>query len=95
MPILPIGSPRCQCRTCGEFFNSPSVFDEHRVRGTCLTVAEMTIRGWLVNAAGLWVSRLHGETRAEARTRGQNSRLPAGPHPYPYPTLGGLERRVS
>lgn len=68
---------RCLCRTCGEFFNSATVFDSHRIRGECLSVPEMVARGWPKNPAGFWIERLHDETRAQARSRGQSGRLPA------------------
>jgi hypothetical protein len=53
---------RCRC-SCGQFFNSVSAFDRHRVgdwrdRGIqryCLTVLEMLAKGWTLNAAGFWV----------------------------------------
>ena len=56
---------RCRCDSCGEHFNSVSVFDRHRVgdwqeRGTrrqCLKVAQMQARGWSRNAGGFWVER--------------------------------------
>lgn len=54
----------CRCEACQQLFNSASVFDAHRVgdwkeRGShrrCLTVAEMSGKGWLTNAAGFWIS---------------------------------------
>ena len=77
--ILAPNTARCLCRACGEHFNSVSVFDEHRARGACLTVPVMAGRGWLVNPAGCWIARLRGESRTQARTRGQNGRLQAAP----------------
>lgn len=61
-----LGEARCQCAACGELFNRTRVFDRHRVgeyakagewvhNRRCLTVAEMTARGWRRNAAGFWV----------------------------------------
>lgn len=53
---------RCACSGCGEIFNSTSVFDRHRI-GTagvnrrCLTVEEMTARGFSRNARGFWRER--------------------------------------
>jgi hypothetical protein len=79
MAILHPNSSRCLCRACGEFFNSVSVFDEHRRAGRCLSGDEMRARGWLVSTAGFWITRLRGEPRMEARTRGQNSPLQAEP----------------
>jgi hypothetical protein len=58
---------RCQCPTCGEVFNSLSVFDRHRVGSfegpasacarRCLSVVEMAARGWSRNGAGYWIER--------------------------------------
>jgi hypothetical protein len=51
---------RCQCTSCKECFNRERVFERHRIgvhgvnRG-CLSVAEMTARGWYRNAAGFWI----------------------------------------
>jgi hypothetical protein len=80
---------RCQCTACGEYFNSTSIFDLHRVgpfaplRQTacerrCLTPEEMAARGYLRSAAGFWVKRLR-----EACT----ARVEAPPDPYPATTL--------
>lgn len=54
---------RCQCSACGEFFNSCSLFDRHRVGShanearerRCLSRNEMTARGWSVNSSGFWI----------------------------------------
>jgi hypothetical protein len=51
---------RCRCSACGEYFNSVSVFDKHRI-GTyensvvgrrCLSVSEMLARSWIQNDVG-------------------------------------------
>lgn len=64
--ILPrLTGSRCRCQTSGEYFNSTSVFDRHRVgpwrdQGThrrCLSANEMTARGWSLNAKGFWIER--------------------------------------
>lgn len=74
---------RCQCAACGQRFNSLSAFDAHR-RGRhgperrCLTAEDLTARGWLVNAAGFWITRTRGESRTQARTRGRFSAVLAG-----------------
>jgi hypothetical protein len=57
---------RSLCRGCGQYFNGVSVFEHHRVGtfGTfrnpgnrrCLTVGEMTAKGWRLTAAGFWTS---------------------------------------
>lgn len=53
---------RCQCTACGEYFNGMQPFDKHRIgpfddTRRCLTVPEMTARGWTRNAAGFWCER--------------------------------------
>ena len=70
--IRSLSGRACQCATCGEFFNSDTMFGRHRVghyeRGStpssrrCLSVAEMLAKGWARNRRGLWVSRLRQET---------------------------------
>lgn len=90
-----IGS-RCRCPTCGEWFNSTSTFDRHRVgpwtdRGThrrCLSVAEMTERGWSLNAKGFWIERRRAVPSLDAPRRSRNRpapgvgrRPPRGPAP--------------
>ena len=62
-----ITGSRCQCTACGEHFNRVSTFDRHRIgnyaapgewsgnRG-CMTVEEMTAKGWRTNATGWWVT---------------------------------------
>lgn len=57
---------RCQCPTCGAYFNGLAGFDAHRIGpfdGTrrCLTVAEMEARGWVRNDAGFWVTDSHAQ----------------------------------
>ena len=80
---------RCQCTACGEYFNSTSIFDLHRVGHfaavgerangrRCLTPEEMEARGYLKSAAGFWVRSLR-----EACT----TRVEAPPDPYPATTL--------
>lgn len=66
---------RCQCKGCGQYFNSAYTFDGHRVgpyapinrpsTRRCLSVAEMQAKGWLRNDAGFWIS---GKRPALART---------------------------
>lgn len=60
---LRLTGSRCQCRGCFEYFNSSGVFALHRVgdwknngaNRRCLTVEEMTARGWLKNAPSFWI----------------------------------------
>jgi len=51
---------RCLCRGCGQFFNSVSLFDVHRMddNGTriCLTPVQMLTRGHLLNKYGFWIA---------------------------------------
>ena len=70
---LRLTGSRCRCTSCGEYFNSVSIFDLHRVgswqdRGAhrrCLTVEEMRARGYLKNASGFWIEK----SRQNARER--------------------------
>jgi hypothetical protein len=56
---------RCRCSACGDFFNSVSTFDRHRVGGwsdygkhrRCLTEDQMVMRGWQRNSKGFWIQR--------------------------------------
>lgn len=80
LPAPILAGNRCLCRACNEFFNSPSVFDAHRVGPhgagrSCLTAEEMQAKGWSRNAAGFWI---RAELDAGAIRKRQNSRLPAG-----------------
>lgn len=78
---LKLTGSRCLCRACGEHFNSVGLFDRHRVRGECLTVEQMTARGWSLNPAGFWIARPRPENRAIRATQPRFSRLrSAGDH---------------
>ncbi len=68
--MLKPGSRRCQCPTCGEYFNSVTAFDRHRVGDfdtarRCLTVAEMEAVGFMRNAARFWIT----DSRTQQATR--------------------------
>lgn len=56
-----LSGDRCQCCACGEYFNRVSLFDKHRHgpmdARACLTVDQMTAKGWRLNAAGFWVGK--------------------------------------
>lgn len=62
---------RCQCTACGEFFNSETVFDRHRIgrfekdgipnSRRCLSVPEMLAKGWSLNRAGFWIMKQRQE----------------------------------
>ena len=51
---------RCQCRECGEYFNSLTWFDKHRTGSyrnnerRCLTPAEIADAGMMKNDKGFW-----------------------------------------
>ena len=70
---------RCQCPTCGDYFNGVQPFDKHRVgqypkpgeqdnTRRCLTVPEMKAAGFQRNAAGFWCTRA---TKPHARRDAQ------------------------
>lgn len=88
-----LGEARCQCAACGELFNRTRVFDRHRVgeyakagewahHRRCLTVAEMTARGWRRNAAGFWVMDAL-DAAGRARTRPTEGRPASRVAPRP------------
>lgn len=73
MQTIRLTGARCKCSACGEYFNSASVFDKHRVgsyeRGRrCLSASEMLARSWIRNAAGFWI-RGHRPNFTLSRTR--------------------------
>ena len=54
---------RCQCSKCKQYFNSTAAFNkhrvgEHRVQGDrrCLSVQEMSERGFQRNLKGYWIT---------------------------------------
>ena len=62
---MKLGNSRCQCATstggCGEYFNSLTAFDKHRVGEygggrRCMTRDEMEASGMSVNSDGFWIS---------------------------------------
>ena len=73
---------RCRCATCGQHFNSLSTFDRHRVGGwmgngvdrRCLTVDEMSLRGWSRNLCGFWIER----KRIDATRTTSDRAIPVG-----------------
>lgn len=74
---------RCQCPSCGDYFNGLSAFDYHRVGSyakpgqpntrRCLTMAEMEAAGFIRNAAGFWMT----DSRAQRATRQSAAGFPA------------------
>jgi hypothetical protein len=71
---------RCQCPTCGDYFNGLDAFDRHRIGSyaksgqpdtrRCLAVAEMQARGFIRNAAGFWCDRASAEHAMRPRAHG-------------------------
>lgn len=65
---------RCQCRACGEYFNSVSSFDRHRAgdwqnRGSnrrCRAPDELIAKGWSKNTAGYWIEKARARLDAPA-----------------------------
>ena len=57
-----LGTNRCQCVMCGEYFNSTFAFDKHRTgefgERVCLTEDAMREKGMATNATGWWVSEM-------------------------------------
>lgn len=61
---------RCQCPTCGRYFNSLTGFDRHLVRDygnntrpvRCLSVRQMEAKGFSRNAAGWWITKRRSAT---------------------------------
>lgn len=57
---------RCRCSGCGEYFNSTSAFDKHRVgregktrvERRCLSVSEMVELGMALNSSDFWCGSL-------------------------------------
>ena len=58
------GTSHCLCDTCGEYFNSVTAFDNHRIGWPpavrrCLTPDEMRAKGWSLNTRGLWITKAY------------------------------------
>jgi hypothetical protein len=61
---------RCQCAGCGQYFNSESAFNAHRVgnyaiKRECLTTPQMEAKGMAKNKAQFWVTELREEGHYE------------------------------
>jgi hypothetical protein len=77
---------RCRCPTCGEYFNSTSVFDRHRigscrdngVHRRCLSVEEMNARGWSRNPQAFWIERRRLDLGLDRARRSLGQQLEAG-----------------
>lgn len=65
-PMLPRGTDKCRCPSCGEYFNTTYAFDQHRKGklGTperrCLSVLEMSSSRWTQKPSGHWLSPRRG-----------------------------------
>ena len=60
-PTRKLTYSRCQCSGCGEYFNSDTAFDKHRVGAfgidrRCLSQSGMLAAGMVKNASDWWVS---------------------------------------
>jgi hypothetical protein len=80
-PTRKLTDSRCQCSGCGEYFNSDTAFEKHRigqfgVNRRCMTPAEMLAAGMSRNAADWWISE-----SAETRT-------------VPFPDRGARLERI-
>ena len=61
---MKLNGRRCQCRTCGEYFNAVSLFDDHRTGPytlpdgscgrRCLSREEMAEKGMVLRDDGFW-----------------------------------------
>ena len=74
-PMLPIGTDKCQCAACGEYFNSTFAFDKHRigrpgVDRRCRSGDELLADGWGRNATGHWITAVRGAETMPGHTQG-------------------------
>lgn len=94
----------CRCGACGEFFNSTSVFDRHRVGAwcdhgrarRCQQIPEMEGRGWIRNAAGFWIERSRRSAPERLDRTRQSGDLPTGALwvPCSARTIGAVSDRL-
>jgi len=88
---------RCQCPTCGEYFNGVQPFDKHRAgryakpgewqgNRRCLTVADMEARRFIRNAAGFWCERASAEHAMQPRAHGFSTHRARGAMVGMHPT---------
>ena len=89
MTSLRLTGSRCCCKGCGQYFNSLTAFDLHRVGRPeirrCLLTDEMVEAGMTRNAGGFWLSL----TMPEHRTRAVTREIPADLRATPIPTHRG------
>lgn len=72
-PRRPLTGDCNQCPTCGEFFNSTSAFDKHRigeyeVARRCLSVVEMLAIGMVKNSKDFWLTRARAQESISSLT---------------------------
>ena len=70
---MKLTSDRNQCPTCSEYFNSTYGFDKHRTgphtQRSCLSPAQMELKGMSKNNAGFWVTERLTEKDIYSRGR--------------------------
>lgn len=75
-----LNSQHNHCSACGEYFNSTSAFEMHRigefgVNRRCATVAEMEGKGMSLNSGGWWIERKMGQEGIAKRRPAKTERL--------------------
>lgn len=95
---------RCQCPTCGEYFNGVQPFDKHRIGSyaspgqpntrRCLDVAEMEAAGFIRNAAGFWCDRADARHATRPRAHGFSGARTHGAMVLPTPAPDAPETRT-
>ena len=79
-PPIKLGTSRCQCTGCNEYFSSTHAFDKHRTgtfakpgewQGTrrCMTTAEMLAKGFQLREPGVWVTGARPANRVPAKAQ--------------------------
>lgn len=83
---------RCRCAACAECFSRERASERHRIGGyakpgelhgtrRCLTIAEMTLRGWQHNGDGDWImERIDSAGRSRVRVGDALSTTPLPGH---------------
>lgn len=98
---------RCQCPACGLPFTSPRECERHRTghyaakgewQGTrrCLTVAELTARGWRTSSRGFWMQgrKECADGTATVQTGRPATHAPAHGRTHGYAPTGAASRPV-
>jgi len=102
--MLKLTGNRCQCPTCGEYFNGVQPFDKHRTGDyakpgqsnarRCLTVAKLETAGFIRNAAGFWCERADAVHATRPRAHGLLAHRTHGAMVQPAPAPGAHETRT-